>query len=262
MQHVDVKVHGPIATIVFARAAVRNAVNLALLDDLQVALSDVHQEKRVRAVVLTGAGEHYCAGADLRLLGEIAKRPAAEALPQLHDYWRRLTDVYEQMLRFPKPIVAAVDGAAVGAGFGLALAADMIVGSTRASFAADAARRGLVGGGTAALLAFRLGAAVAARMLLAGDRLDAAEAYRVGLLTGEPVSSDQIWVRACDVGRRCAVAPAEAIQATKRVLNESIGEQLFMHLAGGAAGSATACTTEAAIEGLDAFQEHREPQWP
>ena len=262
MQYVNVKVHGSIATVMLDRVTVRNALNLTLLEDLQLALSDVHQEKRVRAVVLTGAGRHFCSGVDLRLLSEIARLPAMEALPELHEYWHRVTEVYEQMLRFPKPIIAAVDGAAIGAGFGLALAADMIVASTRATFAADAARRGLVGGGTAALLAFRLGASIAARMLLAGDTMEAAEAHRCGLLVEPPVPEEQIWVRACDVGNRCAKSSAEAILVTKRVLNENIGEQLLTQLAGGGAGSATACTTEAATEGMGAFLERREPEWP
>lgn len=262
VRHLDLKIHGPVATIMIDRVTVRNALNRELLDEMQVAFSDVHQEKRVRAVILSGAGDQFCSGVDLRALGEITRLPPTESLAAVHDYWRRLTELFEQMLRFPKPIIAAVDGSAVGAGFGLALAADMIVGSTRAVFTADATRRGLVGGGTAALLAFRLGAGVAARMLLAGEPLDAAAANHAGLLVGPPVAPEQIWVKSNEVGLRCAESSAEAIQATKRVLNESVGEQLMSQLASGAAGSATACTTEAAMEGMQAFSEGRDPQWP
>lgn len=261
MQHVDVKVHRPVATIVLDRASARNALSHGLLDDLQMALSDVHQEKRVRAVVVTGSGDHFCAGADLRLLREIASLEMHESLPKLRDYWGKITETFEQLLRFPKPVIAAVDGAAVGAGFGLALAADLVVASRRSSFSAPAVRKGLVGGGTAALLSFRLGGAVASRMLLGGEPIDAEEAHRIGLCE-PPVESAQIWVAASELAKRFEAAPAEAIQATKRTLNESIGEQLLTQLSAGAAGSATSCTTEAALEGMTSFLESREPIWP
>lgn len=261
MQHADVKVHGAVATVLLDRAPVRNALSPPLLDDLELALSDIHQEKRVRAVVLSGAGDHFCSGIDLRVLRDVSELPEVESFTTLHEYWRKLTEVYEQMLRFPKPIVAAVDGAAVGAGLGLALASDVIVASDRATFTAAAAHRGLVGGATAALLTFRLGGASAARLLLTGDSIDAAEAHRLGLCD-PPVAADQIWVAASEIGRRCGLAPAEAVQATKRVLNENIGETLITQLSTGAADSATFCTTEAAEEGIRSFLEDRQPEWP
>ena len=261
MQYVDVKVHGNIATILMDRPSVRNALNPQMLEDLSTAFSDVHQEKRVRSVVLAGRGDHFCSGMDLRVFSAIAEMPNADALPQWYAAWQHLTELFEQMLRFPKPIVAAVDGAAVGAGLGLALAADLIVASDQAFFSAVAVRRGLVGGATAALLSFRFGAAVAARMLLTGQPIDAEEAYRLGLC-GAPVAPEQIWVAASELADQCAQAPREAVQATKRLLNEGIGETLLTQLSVGAADSATACTTDSASEGIRAFLERRDPKWP
>ena len=133
-------------------------------------------------------------------------------------------------------------GGAIGAGLGLALAADLMVVSSRASFSAIAVRRGLVGGATAALLAFRFGSALAARMLLTGQAIDATEAYRLGICP-PPVSPDQIWVAATDLAQQCSQAPREAVQATKRLLNEGIGETLLTLLAAGSASSAAACAT-------------------
>jgi enoyl-CoA hydratase/carnithine racemase len=261
VQYVDVKVHGNIATILMDRPAVRNALNPQLLEDLSTAFSDVHQEKRVRAVVLSGNGEHFCSGMDLNVLSEITKLPEADALPQWLVAWRHLTELLEQMLRFPKPIVAAVDGAAAGAGLGLALASDLIVASTRANFAAVAVRRGLVGGATAALLSFRFGGAIAARMLLTGQAIESDEAYRLGMCVSR-VRPELIWVAATELATQCAQAPREAVQATKRLLNEGIGETLLMQLSAGAADSATACTTESASEGIQSFLQRREPKWP
>ena len=261
VQYVDVKVHGAVATILMDRAQVRNALSPQLIEDLSTAFSDVHQEKRVGAVVLTGSGDNFCSGIDLHVLSEITEMPDHAAFPEWLSAWRHLTELYEQMLRFPKPIVAAVDGAALGAGFGLALAADLIVATDRASFGAVAIRRGLVGGATAALLSFRVGGATAARMVLTGHPINAAEANRLGLCDA-PVSTDQIWVAASQLAAQCAEAPREAVQATKRLLNEGIGEMLMTQLSSGAADSATACTTESAVEGIRSFIENREPTWP
>lgn len=261
MQYVDVKVHGNVGTILMDRPAACNSLSPGLIEDLKTAFSDLHQEKRVRSVVLSGAGDHFCSGTDLAIFSEIADMPEGESLAQWYTAWQHLTELFEQMLRFPKPIVAAVDGAAVGAGFGLALASDIIVPSGRANFSAAAVRRGLVGGATAALLQFRAGGAVAARMLLTGHSIDAAEAHRIGL-SEQAVAPEQIWVAAKDIAGQCAHGPAEAIQATKRLLNESIGETLMTQLSAGAAVAATVCTTEAATEGITAFLEKREPKWP
>ncbi len=129
VQNVDIKIHGNVATILLDRPARRNALNPQLLQDLSTAFSDVHQERRVGSVVLSGKGDHFCSGMDLQVLSEIAEMPQADALPEWLTAWRHLTELYEQMLRFPKPIIAAVDGAAVGAGLGLALAADLIIPS-------------------------------------------------------------------------------------------------------------------------------------
>ncbi len=261
MQHVDVKVHDCVATILMDRPLKRNSLSPLLIEDLILAFSDVHQEKRVRGVVLTGAGEHFCSGVDLETFAEITEMTATDGMQQWFEHWNRLTELFETMLRFPKPIVAAVDGSAIGTGFGLVMACDLVVASTNARFSIQAVRRGLVDGATAALVHFRLGGAVAARMLIAGDELDADELHRMGGCS-KPTHPDLLWVAAADRVRKCAEGSAEAIQATKRVLNEGIGEHLLTQLAAGAAGSATLCTTEAASEGVRAFLEKRPPKWP
>lgn len=262
MQHVEVKVHDNLATIMMDRSSVRNALSPQMMADLSMAFSDVHQEKRVHAVVLTGAGDHFCSGLDMKVLAQIADLPNHEALPEWFTAWRQLTELLEQMLRFPKPIIAAVDGAAMGAGLALSLAADLVVASNRGVFSAVAVRRGLVGGATAALLSFRVGGAAAARMLLTGNSVSADEAYRIGLCGLPPVDPQQIWVAATELAQECTQAPREAIQATKRMLNEGVGEALLSQLSAGAADSATACTTESASEGIRSFVEGRAPTWP
>ncbi len=261
MQYVEVKIHQGIATIIMSRPEICNALHPQMLEELETAFSDVHQEKKVQAVILTGSGQHFCSGMDLHTLQAISGLEMTESLPQWFRIWERLSELYEAMLRFPKPIVAAVDGGAIGAGLGLALASDLIVCSKTAFLSAPAIQRGLVAGATAALLDFRFGSRISAQLLLTGGQLTAEEAHQLRLIPA-PVSSDQIWVTALEIASQCCNAPREAQQATKRILNEGIGEQLLTLLAAGAAQSATACTTDAAAEGIAAFLEKREAKWP
>lgn len=261
MQHVEIKIVDRIATLLLDRQDSCNALDSALIADLNLAFSDVHQEKRVDAVVLTGKGEHFCSGVDLKAFAKVAEMEPLDAQHEWFEIWRELTELCETILRFPKPVVAAVDGPAIGAGLALALASDLVVLSDRASLQANAAERGLIGGLTAPLLAFRYGASVAARMLLTGAPIGADEAYRLGMCC-EVVPSSQIWVAANAWAQKCGGAPRESLQATKRMLNENIGEALLSNLATGAATGATLCNTESATEGIRAFVDKRTPDWP
>jgi enoyl-CoA hydratase/carnithine racemase len=179
--------------------------------------------------------------------------------------WHRDAVVYHDllldMLRFPKPLVAAVNGPAMAGGAGLMLACDLVVAADTAAFGLPEPLRGIVAGMVAPLLHFRLGGGQAARLLLSASTLSAAEALRIGLFH-EVVHPDHLWPRATELAAQCARCAPESLQLTKRLLNETIGEQLTTMLAAGAAASATARTTEAAAEGLAAFLEKREPTWP
>ena len=261
MNRVDVKVHAPTATVKLDHAAGGNRLDERMIADLRQALCDLHQERKVRAVLLTGAGADFCCGIDLQELHRQTQLDALEAMPLWIQQWHRLGELAEQLLRFPKPLVAAVDGKAWGAGFTLVLACDLVVASHTASFAVPAVRHGIIGGVVAPLLAFRLGAAVAARLLLTGDPLTARLACRFGLLT-QRCSSDLIWVKANQLAGRVAQSATIPLAATKRLLNETIGETLLTQLSVGAAAGATACSTETAREGLTATIEQRLPQWP
>ncbi|TVQ02188.1 MAG: enoyl-CoA hydratase/isomerase family protein [Planctomycetaceae bacterium] len=261
MSRVDVKVHAPTATILMDHPPTGNTLDEPMIAELAQALFDLHQEKRVRAVVLAGTGADFCCGLDLRGLQQHTRVDELEAMALWIDQWQRMSELIEQFLRFPKPVIAAVDGRAWGGGFALALACDLVVASRSASFAVPAVRRGIIGGIVAPLLAFRLGSAVASRALLTGDPISSRMALRFGLVTNRPPSA-QIWVAANDLAGRVASAPPIPLAATKRLLNETIGESLLTHLSVGAAAGATACSSETAAEGLTAFVEERDPKWP
>ncbi len=253
MQHLELKTDGSIAWLIMGRAEKHAALNPRLLQDISDGLDEVHQIKSVRAVVLSSQGPSFCSGVDLSVLQNIRALPEHEQLQQWFEYWRQLADVCETLLRFPKPIIAAVDGPAMGAGFSLALACDLIVASEDASFSAGAVQRGLVGGITAALLSFRIGTFLAARMSLTGHPLSSEQADRAGLLCQPPIPSGRVDEVAAYWANETARGFPHAVQATKRLINESIGETMLTQLAAAAADSATACTTEAAGEGIEAF---------
>lgn len=259
MAVIELKKHAPSGTIILNRPARRNALSRQMMRDLLQAFEDFHTEKSVRAVILTGAGEAFCSGMDLAEMLDTTKSPNA------HEQWHhdavQYKELIEYMLRFPKPIIAAVNGPAVAGGAGLLLACDIVIASEQARFGLPEPQRGLVAGLVAPLLAFRIGGGYAAKLLLSAEPIDATEANRVNLFH-EVVASDLVWARSHALAEHCSRSAAEALQLTKKMLNETIGEQLGVLLSAGAAASATSRTTEAAAEGLNAFLEKRDPQWP
>jgi enoyl-CoA hydratase/carnithine racemase len=259
MPLVKIHVHEHTGTIILNRPEKRNALSRALLAELDLALDELHQERKVRAVVLAASGPAFCAGMDLAEMQSTAK--ADSAMAQWHADAVAYRDLIEKMLRFPKPLIAAVSGPAVAGGAGLVLACDITLASDAASFGLPEPRRGVVAGIVAPLLTFRIGAGHAAYLLLTAQTIPAAAAHRIGLFH-EMVSADHLWPRASQLAGECAASAPEALLLTKRMLNETIGEHLTTTLTAGAAVSATARTTEAAAEGLAAFLEKREPNWP
>ncbi len=256
---IKVRKDGPAGTIILDRPEQGNAITRRMFQELQQALYDFHQEKSVRAVILTGAGDAFCTGMDVAEMKETAADENALEL------WREdaveYRDLVETMMRLPKPIIAAVNGPALAGGAGLVLAADVTVATTTASLGVPDPQRGLVAGLVAPLLAFRAGGSHASRMLLTAEPLAADEAHRIGLFH-ELVTEDKLWARAVQLAETIAKSAPQAIQLTKQMLYETIAEHLGVQFSSGAAASAAARTTEAATEGIAATLENRQPQWP
>lgn len=258
MSLVQIKRHEHTGTIILDRPDKRNALSRALIADIRQGLSDLHQERKVRAVVLTGTGAAFCAGMDL---GEmLATAQGENPMEQWHEDSVIYRDLIEEMLRFPKPIIAAVNGPAVAGGAGLVLASDVVIAANNATFGLPEPRRGLVAGMVSPLLAFRVSGGWAANLLLTARIVEAAEALRIGLFH-EVVDPNLVWARSHVVASEIAKSAPESMQLTKRMLNETIGEHLITLLSAGAAMSATSRTTEAAAEGVAAFLGKREPVW-
>jgi methylglutaconyl-CoA hydratase len=255
---VVVKKNVPSGTIILNRPDKRNALSRQMMADIAQALEDLHQERKVRAVILTGAGKAFCAGMDLAEMQATSQQP--DALTQWHSDAVQYRELLDKMLQFPKPIIATVNGPVVAGGAGLMLASDIVIGTPEAKFGSPEPRRGIVAGIVAPLLVFRIGGSQAANLLLTAHMIEAAEALRIGLYH-EVVKSDVVWARGQEIAGEIAKSAPEAIQLTKKLLNETIGEHLGTLLSAGAAVSAAARTTDAAREGLAAFLEKREAKW-
>lgn len=257
---IEVKVTGSVGTIILNRPGRRNALTRSMIEQLRQALEDLHQEKRVRAVILTAAGSAFCSGMDIHEMHAADQLPDAEKQQEWGELYEEYRDLIVQMLELPKPIIASVNGPAVAGGAGLVLASDIVVACSAAQFGLPETRRGLVAGVVGPLLVFRVGGGAAARILLTAEIYPAEEAHRLGIYH-EMVDEARLWARCAQLGEECAAGAPEAVQLTKRHLYETIGEQLSTQLTVGAAISATSRTTEAAQEGIAAFVEKRRPEW-
>jgi methylglutaconyl-CoA hydratase len=255
---IEVKVIEGAGTIILNRPDDGNALTRAMVEQLLEALDDLYLEKRARAIIITGAGESFSIGADLQ---EMKPAPDAQAPEvQFGEDAADFRDLLVRMLEITKPIIAAVNGPALAAGAALVAACDVVVASDRATFGLPDARHGLVAGLAAPLVCFRIGAGHGARLLLTGQTIDAVEAHRLGVFH-EITSPDTVWARAMQLARECAAGAPEAIQLTKRLVNETLGEGLGTQLSAGAVMAATARTTEAAEEGISALLDGRKPRW-
>ncbi|MEL7498022.1 MAG: enoyl-CoA hydratase/isomerase family protein [Planctomycetota bacterium] len=256
--HLQIRIDAPVATVILDRPERRNALSRTLVQSLIECLDDLHHEGQVRSVILTGAGDAFCSGTDLYEMKESIESP--QAFKIWHEETQAFLSLIEAMLRFPKPIIGAINGPVAGSGVAVMLATDFVVASDKATLLLPESRRGLSAGLTTPLLSFRVGTSVAAQLLMTGTAVNAQRSASIGLFH-EVVPEDFVWAKSFEMANQCAAGARESHQMAKQLLNETIGETLMMQLNIGAANMAAARTTEAAKEGVNAFLEKREPKW-
>ncbi len=237
--------------------SVTRAMQQALIDNLQSASED----PGVRAVVLTGSGsKHFCTGPNLRDPGMQPKkdRIAGDAARILRTGSQA---VVSALLDCEKPVLCALNGVAAGVGASMVLACDLIVAAESARLIELFARRGLApDGGAAYLLARKVPFNIAKQLLLFGEEISAAEAYRVGLVN-KVVADDDLASEATDWAQRLARGPTRALAAAKAMLNQALDVDREAAFRAEALLVEQVAGTEDVTEGMAAFAERREPDF-
>lgn len=244
---------GGVTTLTLNRPDSLNALNAELRGSLLKAVKSAGRDADARAVVITGAGRAFCAGADLR--GGTGEREFRRVLAAEYN------PLVQAIRELPKPVVAAVNGVAAGAGMSLALACDLVVASEDARFVPAFHRIGLVpDSGLARTLVRALGRHRAMAVLLGEEQLSAAGAHEAGLVAAV-VPSERLAETAGELAARLAAGPTLAIGLTKRLLNGAEDATLGESLAAEAALQEVAGGSEDHAEGVAAFSEKRDPQF-
>ena len=242
-----------VATLRFNRPQVFNSVNREVALALQEGLRECQQNPEVRAVLLTGTGKAFCAGQDL---AEITGPDA----PEVSEIVERLYNPIVQLIReLEKPVVAAVNGVAAGAGANLALACDVVVAKESAAFIQAFSKIGLIpdSGGTY-FLPRLVGMQRAAGLMLTGDKVSAAEALQMGMIY--KVFADDVFDgEVASLVQKLATMPTKGLAYTKHLLNVTFKHDLTQQLRAEADYQLRAGHTADYQEGVTAFLEKRQP---
>ncbi len=251
-----------VAAVTLNRPAVANAYNGALIDGLIEIFGRLARLPELRCVVLRGAGRHFQAGADLGFLRHLRNVPAEENL----DFSRRTLAAIDGLRHFPHPTVALIRGGCFGGGVGIAAACDIAIAAEDAVFAVSEVRWGITAAPIIPLLVDRLGQRMVSRLALTGERFDAAEAWRIGLVHAL-CPADRLETAAAEIVENLLMAAPQAAAMTKLLIAEAVetaqergGDSQAFAERIIAEGAARRHSPEAA-EGLASFAEKRRPAW-
>jgi enoyl-CoA hydratase len=238
------------------RPEVLNAINPAMVSALHAALDLAESREDVRAVVLTGAGRAFCAGADIRYLSENRQGSVA-----VRDFLRSIPMLMERLERFPCPVVAAVNGVAAGGGLELVLCCDLVLAARSAKLGDAHANYGLMpGGGGAVRLPRKIGVTRAKHLLFTGALLTAAEMVKAGLVN-EAVPDEALEDATMQLVEVIARNSPLGIRRTKAVVNDGMEQALPSALRLEALASELHMASADAAEGISAFAEKRKPRF-
>ena len=248
-----------ICTITLNRPKVYNAFNDQLTFELQDALKQAERDHDVRVIIITGAGKAFCSGQDL---GDLKERYVPGYVPKFaKDLDRRYNPIAKRIINMEKPVIAAINGVAAGAGCSLALACDIRIASQHASLIEVFINVALIPDtGSTYTLPRLVGLGKAKELCFTGDKVDAEEALRIGLVN-RVVDADQLMDETRRLAKKLASLPSRGIALTKRLLNQSFDNDLENQLRAESFAQDTAGRTEDHFEGVSAFLEKRKPQF-
>ncbi|MFP4600138.1 MAG: enoyl-CoA hydratase-related protein [Persicimonas sp.] len=215
-----------IATITLNRPEARNAYSSQMAEELVGALDRAELDEQVRAVIVTGAGPAFCAGGDLKAMRDKSGMFAGDPVELRDNYLRGLQSIPRRFERFEKPVIAAINGHAIGAGLDLSLMCDIRIGSDEAKFGSTFAKVGLIpGDGGAYLLTRVVGFSTAVELILTARIIDADEALEVGLIS-EVVAREDVLDRARQTAAAIAKLPPKAVKIAKAALYRCVDRDI------------------------------------
>lgn len=245
---------GEIAIIKLNRPEVLNAINKDVLLELKEAIDEVERDESVRALIITGEGKAFVAGADIAWMRDRSPLEMKEFL----ELGKSVLDKIEKM---SKPVIAAVNGYAFGGGCELALACDIRIASENARFGQQEINVGIMPGwGATQRLPKLISIGRAKELCLTGDVIDAREAERIGLVN-KVVKYEELYQEALKLARKLASKPPIAVEFIKKAINSAMGAPQEVGMAYETKLCCMLWTTEDQKEGMSAFIEKREPKF-
>ncbi len=255
------EVRGHVAIMTLNRPRRANAMVPAMLAMIERTVAELGGDEKVRVMVVTGAGKAFCSGGDVQAWEEAGGPAEREASGSRRDLVETPSRAILPFRRFPRPVIAAVNGVAVGAGFGLALACDLRIASESARFATGFVQRGIApGNGLSWMLPRLVGPARALEIMLTGDWVPAEEAARLGIVN-RVVSPDQLMPAALELADRIAANPPMAVELTKRAVWRGQETDLVHHLDLEHYYQQITFRSEDFKESVQAFLEKRSPRY-
>lgn len=248
-------IDGGVATITLNRPDKRNAISYELIDDLLAALNEV-ETSSAHVMILTGAGKAFCSGMDLENLKTLIGRAPEQSVKDSETMARLFRSLYD----FPKPTIAAVNGAAVAGGCGLATLCDFTIAVPEAKFGYTEVRIGFVPAIVSTFLLRQVGEKQARDLLLTGRIFGADEAHRMGLIN-EIVAPDKLVVRAHELAAQLMENSPCSLAYTKRLLSDHAQHELDTQIQSAVKENAAVRATQDFREGVTSFLEKRKPKW-
>lgn len=245
-----------ILKVILNRPQVHNAFNIEMIQELLEVFHQAQLDTEVRLVIFTGEGQSFCAGADLNWMREIIHYSFEQNLEES----RRVAELLRQIYTLPKPVVALVNGAAIGGGVGFVSACDIILASEKAKFGLSEVKIGLVPAAISPYVIRRLGEAQARRYFLTGERISAQRALEIGLVN-EVVPPENLNKRGEEVASLLLSSGPEALARCKELLSQVPGMSLEEAKEFTARMIAELRISQEGQEGMAAFLEKRRPRW-
>lgn len=247
---------GAALTITLNRPEKRNAISSEMVKELLEALGIAESDPAVHVLILTGAGKAFCSGMDLETLQTIATQTPAENLGDS----REMARLFHRIYCFPKPVITAVNGAAIAGGCGIATFSDITLAVPDAKFGYTEVRIGFIPALVSVLLRRQIGEKHAREILLTGRIFDTAEGYRLGLVT-EIVPCADLMKRAREFVEVFQAASPTSLRRTKRLLLRYDEDEIAQEIELATQENAAIRGTEDFREGLASFLEKRKPNW-